>query len=171
MAMEFFGGKTNLETLNKMQILTLLFSAFVSYLIMIMCGTLGAPSFVIKHLMECSPTINNCTLTQSLGNQIQICQNSDDGTANNKDQEVYLSFLFGLEEIKSNVGRKAFLNATVAIYDSTDSGLMDLCTTQLISIEKNHTDLMQKYHVDYISKHDKIEVTGCPQLKETAGKL
>lgn len=70
MAMNFFGGKTNLETLNRMQILTLLFSTFISYLMMIMSGTLGAPSFVIKHLMECSPTINNCSLTRSLRNQI-----------------------------------------------------------------------------------------------------
>ena len=61
--MDFFGGKTNLETLNRTQIYTLAFAAFFSYLIMIMCGTLGAPRFVNEHLMECSPEINNCTLT------------------------------------------------------------------------------------------------------------
>ena len=66
MAMDFFGGKTNLETLNRTQIYTLMFSAFISYFLMIMCGTLGAPLYVNEHLMECSQEINNCTLTTSL---------------------------------------------------------------------------------------------------------
>jgi len=168
MAMDFFGGKTNLETLNRKQILTLLFSAFVSYFVMIMCGTLGAPSFVNKHLMECSPSINNCTLTLSLRNQIQVCQSTADfETANSKDQEINLSFLFGLKDSAKDVGGKAFLNATVAIYDSMDRALMDFCTTEWITIGKDHLDLESKYNVASISRNDVIEVTGCPQLQET----
>ena len=69
----YFGGKTNLETLHKKQIYTLLFSALISYLIMIMCGTLGAPTNVSSHLLECGTSINNCTLRTSMKNQIQIC--------------------------------------------------------------------------------------------------
>ena len=61
--MDFFGGSCNLETLNRTQIYTLMFSAFISYFLMIMCGTLGAPRFVNEHLMECSPEINDCTLS------------------------------------------------------------------------------------------------------------
>ena len=62
MALDFFGGKTNLETLNRQQIYTLMFSAFFSYFIMIMCGTLGAPHLINEHILECAPEINNCTL-------------------------------------------------------------------------------------------------------------
>ena len=66
----FIGGKTNLETLNRTQMYTLIFSGFLAYLVMIMCGTLGAPKFVNEHLMECASQINNCTLATSLKNQI-----------------------------------------------------------------------------------------------------
>ena len=124
--MDFFGGKTNLETLNKTQIYTLMFSAFISYFIMILCGTLGAPRFVNEHVMECAPEINNCTLAQSLRNQIQICQSSADlqaseyQTDSQTDSEVVnLSFLFKLDDSKV-MGERAFLNTTVAIYDSQD---------------------------------------------------
>ena len=102
-----------------------MFSAFISYLIMIMCGTLGAPRFVNEHVMECAPEINNCTLAQSLRNQIQICQSSTDLQASeyqaddsqNEDEVVNLSFLFRLEKSKVT-SERAFLNTTVVIYDS-----------------------------------------------------
>lgn len=142
MAKEFFGGKTNLETLNHTQILTLVFAGFTSYFLMIMCGTLGAPSFVNQHLLECAPEINNCTLTESLQNQIQICQSSSDfKTTNSKDQDVNLSFLFRLEEDPIREDRNAFLNATIAIYDSMDRDLMEFCTNEQIQIGKDHSDL------------------------------
>ena len=66
----YFGGKTNLETLNKTQIYTLTFSALVAYSVMLMCGTLGAPANVASHLLECGTAINNCTLSTSMKNQI-----------------------------------------------------------------------------------------------------
>ena len=95
--MDFFGGTTNLETLNKTQIYTLVFAAFISYFIMIMCGTLGAPRFVNEHLMECAPEINNCTLAKSLRNQIQVCQSSlDFESPHNDDDSVDLNFLISL---------------------------------------------------------------------------
>ena len=52
--MNYFGGKLNIETLNKKQLSTILFSFLVCYLVMVMCGTLGAPDSVSRHLLECS---------------------------------------------------------------------------------------------------------------------
>ena len=66
--LDFYGSKTQLETLNNRQIFTLVFSTFVSYFVMLMCGTLGAPSHVTHIVTTCE---NN--VTQCLAYGMQIC--------------------------------------------------------------------------------------------------
>jgi hypothetical protein len=56
--LDFYGSKTQLETLNNGQIFTLVFSTFVSYFVMLMCGTLGAPSHVTHIVSTCDVNIH-----------------------------------------------------------------------------------------------------------------
>jgi hypothetical protein len=54
----YFGDlKTNLESLNHTQLNTLVFSFFLSYLVMIMCGTLGAPQTISINEFECDSSL------------------------------------------------------------------------------------------------------------------
>ena len=64
---------------------------------------------------------------------------------------VNLSFLFRLDELKV-MDQRAFLNTTVAIYDSQNEELMEFCTTEWIRIGKDHEKLEVKYNVASISQ-------------------
>lgn len=67
--MDYFGSsKTQLENLNPRQIKNLVFSAFVSYFVMLLCGTLGAPQQVAHIITSCADPYS--CLTQG----IQICE-------------------------------------------------------------------------------------------------
>ena len=161
--MSYFGGKTNLETLNKTQIYTLMFAAFVSYLVMIMCGTLGAPTNVASHLLECGAAINNCTLKTSMKNQIQICQSASDVEFHNKNELVHLSFHFELDPAKFQ--KHAYLNTSMVIFDSTEQALLDYCETDWFQIGKENQKLNESldygYGVVNETKNLIIKVEGC----------
>ena len=82
---------------------------------------------------------------------------------------VNLSFLFRLDKDKDSLrGQKAFLNTTVAVYESQDKALMEFCTNEWIRIGKDHPELEQKYNVAAFSKSEVIEVTGCPEKQDEA---
>ena len=68
-----------------------------------------------------------------------------------------LSFLFRLDKLQA-MNQRAFLNTTVAIYDSQDPELMNFCTTEWIRIDKDHVKLEEKYNVASISTNEIVEV-------------
>lgn len=69
--MDFFGKtKTQLESLKEGQIYTLFFSALSAYFVMLVCGTLGAPTDIADIVTKCAhENIESCLL-----NGIQICE-------------------------------------------------------------------------------------------------
>ena len=67
--------------------------------------------------MECSPHINNCTLQESLKNQIQICQKAQDLDQSNQEQEVELNLYFKIDPYHEIEGALQ-LNTSVVIYAS-----------------------------------------------------
>ena len=60
-----------------------------------------------------------------------------------EDDSVDLNFLLRLtRREKSQAGQKAYLNATVIVYDSQDPALMDYCTKYWVRIDQDHAKLV-----------------------------
>ena len=74
----------------------------------------------------------------SMKNQIQICQSASDVEYHNN-EDVHLSFLFELDQSKFK--DYAYLNTSLAIYDSTEQELLDYCETEWFQIGKDHSKL------------------------------
>jgi hypothetical protein len=68
--LDYFGHKTQLETMSLRQLYTLLMSALVSYFVMLLCGTLGAPQHISHIVTTCDSSSIQACLTQG----IQICE-------------------------------------------------------------------------------------------------
>ena len=57
----------------------------------------------------------------------------------NTNEDVHLSFLFELDQ--SKFSNFAYLNTSLAIYDSTEQELLDYCETEWFQIGKDHSKL------------------------------
>lgn len=82
-----------------------------------------------------------------------------------------MSFLLRVDQ-DSLSSQKAFLNTTVAVYESRDKALMDFCTSEWIRIGKDHEKLSNEYNIVALSQDEIIEVTGCEdKLSHDVGEL
>ena len=85
----------------------------------------------------------------------------------NKDEDVHLSFHFELDQSKFE--QHAYLNTSLAIYDSTDQELLDYCETEWFQIGKDHPKLDARLDAYAISNYTSdliIQVEGCEGMQE-----
>lgn len=153
--MNYFGGKINVETLDQKQKYTILFSFLVCYLVLVMCGTLGAPDSISSHLLECAESINECSLAETLSNQVQICQHANEaglGGGGLKTTPTQLSVLLGLKSHTVEKFDKILMNSSVAVYESDSQQLFDYCTNEHITIETDHVSLETSFDLVYLAR-------------------
>jgi hypothetical protein len=131
MRANFFGRETtNIELLDSNQLKTLTMSALVSYFVIILCGTLGAPRAIASHVLHCGPDFNNCSLQNTLMNTMQICvmhPNIEVAT----DEYSFLFLEMGLKQGEV----RASIAITYAIFDSDNFNLYKYCKENSFSIE------------------------------------
>ena len=138
--MDYYGSrKTNIEHLNFQKIIVILFTAFAVYLVMLSCGTLGAP----KSVQHIATTVHQLHQVEGSGNHgLQVCQQAT--STEHPGEMVSLSLEINNTLDVTHVWQ---IRARVQVVDSENTSFMRECqATYMTNPHLSGFDLITSYN-------------------------